>query len=120
MKRSDLINIRDGLAIGLGVGITDVVVFKFVLGFPVSLLDALGAITFWIAAGLLVHTSSIRINAIVKGALIALVMGITWLVDAVNRGKPEETVVLVGIFLVFGSITGFVSGKVSGMSSRRK
>lgn len=104
--------IRDGLLIGVLVGVLDVATFKFVFGLPVSMLDALGAFTFWVAAGLLVHTSAIRIPPVIKGVVIAVTIGVAWVVDALNRGKPEEVGFLLAIFAVYGAVTGFVSGKV--------
>lgn len=105
----------EGLSIGLLVGILDVAMFKFVIGIPVTLLDALGAMAFWIAAGFLTHTSGMTIQSILKGVIVAVAMGIAWLVDAVNRGKPDEVWFLLGIFVVYGAITGFLSGRVTRM-----
>ena len=101
----------EGLVIGLVVGILDVICFKFILGFPVTNINALLAITFWTAAGYFIHNIELSIPNVVKGILFALGMGVPWLLDAVSRGKPEETPVLAGIFIVFGAITGLLSGR---------
>ena len=103
-----------GLLIGLTVGLVDVITFKFILGFPVSNIDAMGAISFWTAAGMLVHTSSIQLHSVFKGLLIGLVMGIPWLIDLLGQGKLDEIIPLAIIFTVFGLLTGFLSGLKDG------
>lgn len=107
-----------GLLIGLVVGILDVVIFKFVFGIPVSDLDALGAIAFWTATGMLVHTSSIPFHPILKGLFIACAIGIAWLVDAVNGGRSGQILFLIGIFVFYGALTGLFSGLVKRKLSR--
>lgn len=101
-----------GLVIGMLVGILDVSLFKFLLNFPVSDLDALGAVTYWTAVGLLVHTSGITMNMILKGIAIALLIGLAWLVDTVKRGQADEVWMLLGIFVFYGALTGLISGRM--------
>lgn len=111
---------RDGLLIGLLVGVLDVAMFKFVIGIPVTALDALGAITFWLATGMLVHTSAMNMPAILKGVVVAVAIGIAWMVEAINREKPDDVWFLLGIFSVYGAFTGFLSERVTAMQARPK
>lgn len=115
-----MMKIRDGLIIGILTGILDVLVFKFILDVPVSTLDALGAVTFWMAAGLLTHTSNISIPATIKGVLVAVVMGVPWIVDAINRDRMEHIGILSAIFLFYGAVVGFSSGRVERRIARAK
>lgn len=101
--------IINGLVVGIGAGIIDVI--------PIILqkltIDAnLSAFSMWVVVGFLISTSGLKINSILKGLIIAL-LTVTPILIIVGWKEPISLIPIIIMTVILGSLSGFVIGKLN-------
>ncbi len=72
----------------------------------------LSAFSLWVVSGFLIATSSLRINAIIKGILISFLVLIPC-AFLIAWNNPFNLVPIAGMTLVLGGIVGFAVSRIT-------
>ncbi|MBP7553912.1 MAG: hypothetical protein KA885_10855 [Spirochaetes bacterium] len=101
--------IINGVVVGIFAGIIDVI--PMILQ-KISVDANLSAFTMWVVVGFLISTSELKINAILKGLIIAL-LTVTPILIIVGWKEPASLIPIIIMTLILGSASGFVIGKLN-------
>ncbi len=94
-----------GLLLGFIAGVLDCLLF-YMSGFPITVIEAAGALSFWPVVGLVIFTSNIPLPAILRGVLLAVVMSLPWAVDFIFKNQFELILPLFIVAIVWGALLG--------------
>lgn len=97
-------NATKGLIIGAAAGVVDVIPM-LVQKLPWAA-DA-SAFVFWVAAGFMIATSSLKLAPVVKGIVVAYVMLIP-VAFVVGSSDPASLIPMSVMTLILGSLSGWV------------
>jgi len=97
-----------GIALGVAAGVVDIVPMV-VQKLPIH--SILSAFSMWVVLGLLINTSTLKMNGILKGLLLSLLVIMP---TAILIGEAEPfSLVPIGIMtVILGASLGFASEKI--------
>ncbi|MDX1737283.1 MAG: hypothetical protein R3261_03555 [Alphaproteobacteria bacterium] len=103
-------NHLQGIVLGTIIGLVDCGLFML-SGMPITGLMALEAVLFWMAVGWVIHMIPLAVPNFIKGIIFAGFLNLPWIIEfAYIQSLPDMVVPMVGVAVVLGALSGFMSG----------
>ena len=104
MNKKIILGTVSGVAAGI-IDITPMLIQKL----PIN--SILSAFSMWVALGLIINTSSLKVNGVLKGLLLSILV-ITPAAILISQAEPAALIPIGIMTTILGAVLGFISDKI--------